>query len=86
MTSDVPEHELLAVHAEAGVREFTAPGETVDDAVNSEEAMRMEDELQAEYGTEPDCVILPADADPEHPLVQLVDQTLPDVDLKDQLQ
>lgn len=79
------QYTLLAIHAEDGITEFTAPGASIDDAVNSEQAKEVEDKLQREYGTEPECVILPASAPPEHPLVELVDGQLDGVDLQNEL-
>ncbi len=43
--------------------------------------MRIEDRLQDEYGVEPNCVIIPADAPPDHPLVQTVDEAMPELAL-----
>lgn len=78
-------HRLIAVHAEDGVTEFEAPGEDANDATSSEKAIMVEDRLQQEYGAEPNCVILPSDAPPNHPLVQQIDEAMPELGLVDVL-
>lgn len=78
-------HDLLAIHEQDGVTEFEAPGTDMNDATESDKAMRVEDRLQAEYGTEPACVILPADASPNHPLVEVIDAELETLEVAETL-
>jgi len=79
--SSVQTHALLVVHEKAGVQEIEAPGETTDDAVNSEVVMRAQDNLIEQYGEEPNCIVLPEDVPPNHPLVEAVDESMPELSL-----
>jgi len=79
--SSVQTHTLLVVHQDAGVQEIEAPGETTDDAVNSEAVMRAQDKLIRQYGEEPNCIVIPEDAPPNHPLIKAVDESMPELSI-----
>lgn len=75
-------HTLLAVHAEDGITEFEAPGKTPQQAVNSEKAIQIQDDLIDEYGDNANCAILPAGTSQYHPLVDAIDESMPDLDIR----
>lgn len=69
------EQELIAVGKDGVLKRFE------DTSPDGEKAMQVEDMIANEYGVDYDCVILPANAPANHPLVQLVEKTM-DVDLQ----
>lgn len=75
-------HTLLAIHAEDGVTEFEAPGKTPQQAVKSKKADEMRNRLAEEYGDDADCTIVPANISSNHPVIDRIEDSMPDLKLQ----